>query len=135
MIVRRYGQRIQSVTPNFNASAMTEIGFVRGSALALPVEEFETKYRRVRGEALTAEARGEVQGEVEEAVLATLLEKLEAVEASAGEGAVVMFENEQGVDLPKTRGRQNTVMREGENRLTFEYTIDPPLRVGIWAPV
>ena len=33
MIVRRYGNRIQSVTPNFNARAMTEIGFVRSGDL------------------------------------------------------------------------------------------------------
>ncbi|MCI0433665.1 MAG: hypothetical protein L0271_08445 [Gemmatimonadetes bacterium] len=134
MIVRRYGQRIQSVTPNFNASAMTEIGFVRGNELSVPVEEFESTYRRVDERRLTAEAKGEVQGEVEEAVLIALREQLEALEAAAG-GSVLLVENEPGVDLPKTRGRQNTIVRDGENRFVFEYTIDPPLRIGVWAPV
>jgi len=135
MIVRRYGQRIQSVTPNFNASAMTEIGFVRSGDLSVSAEEFEARYRRTGGKALTAEAKGDVQGEVEDAVLAALLEQLEALEAETGDSAVLMFENEHGVDLPKTRGRQNTVVQGGENRLTFHYTVDPPLRIGVWTPV
>ena len=135
MIVRRYGNRIQSVTPNFNARAMTEIGFVRSGDLSLSAEEFEARYRRTDGKSLTAESKGEVQGEVEDAVLAALLEQLEALETATGGSAVLMFENEHGVDLPKTRGRQNTIAQDGENRLTFYYTVDPPLRIGVWTPV
>ena len=30
MITKRYGSKVQSVTPNFDARAMNEIGFQRG---------------------------------------------------------------------------------------------------------
>jgi len=133
-IVRRYGSKIQSVTPNFDSRAMTEIGFVRGSELSLSAEEFEQQYHRLSGRELRAKAEGDVQGDVEDAVLASLTEQLEALAAEAGDGALLLIENEQGVDHPKTRGRQTTIVVDGENRLVFEYTVDPPLRIGVFGP-
>jgi hypothetical protein len=135
MIVRRYGSRIQSVTPNFDSRAMTEIGFLRGNALTMTADELAERYRRTEQRELRASAQGGVQGEVEDAVLASLLEQLEQLEASAGEGALLLIENEPGVDHPKTHSRQMTTVSMGENRFVFEYTIDPPLRVAIYVPV
>ena len=131
-IVRRYGSKVLSVTPNFDSRAMTEIGFVRGSEVSLSVEEFEQKYQRLSGRELRAKAEGDVQGEVEDAVLASLSGQLEALAADAGSEALLLIENEQGVDHPKTRGRQTTIVVDGENRLVFEYMVDPPLRIGVF---
>lgn len=133
-IVRRYGNKVQSVTPNFDSRAMTEIGFVRGSEVAIPVDEFEQTYHRLFGRELAARAEGDVQGDVEDAVLASLTAQLEALTAEAGDGALLLIENEQAVDHPKTRGRQTTIVVDGENRLVFEYTVDPPLRIGVYGP-
>ena len=40
MIAKRYGTKIQSVTPNFDARAMNEIGFQRDNEWSLPADEF-----------------------------------------------------------------------------------------------
>lgn len=133
MILRRYGKKILSVRPNFDSRAMTEIGFVRDGEVELAVEEFEERYTRKDGREFTAQARGGVQGEVEDSVLASLQEQVTALEAELDTGAVLLIENEQGVDQPKTRGAQTTTVVESENRFVFEYTIDPPLRLGIFA--
>ncbi|MGH7500996.1 MAG: hypothetical protein ACREL7_04490 [Longimicrobiales bacterium] len=134
-IVRRYGNKVQSVTPNFDSRAMTEIGFVRGGEVSLSAEEFEKTFDRLFGRELRAKAEGEVQGDVEDAVLASLAEQLEALAAEAGDGSLLVIENQQGVDQPKTRGRQTTIVVDGENRLVFEYTVEPPLRIGVFGPV
>lgn len=132
MILRKYGNRVLSVTPNFDARAMTEIGFMRDGAVQLSADEFDAKYSRVDLRELTAESKGDVQGDVEEAVLASLQQQLEALDASLDARSVLVVENAAGVDQAKTRGRQTTIVVEGENRLVFEFSIDPPLRVGIY---
>jgi hypothetical protein len=131
MIVRRYGRKIQGVTPNFDAHAMTEVGFVRGE-WSMDAEEFAAKYVRTGGREITASEKGDVQNEVEKAVLRVLREQLATFESSLGPGEVLMIEDEPGVHYPKTRGRQMTVVVGGENRLSFEYTVDPPLHVGVY---
>jgi hypothetical protein len=131
VIVRRYGSNVLSVTPNFDARAMTEIGFTRDGRLSIPADEFERDYYRLGGHELTARTEGTVQGEVEEAALAALTEQLNRVAAELQDGQVLLIENEPGKDLPKTRGTQTNLVERGENRLRFEYTVDPPLRVGI----
>ena len=47
MIVRRYGSWYHSVTPSFNPSAMTEIGFRRDRQHSFPADEFSTGHRLV----------------------------------------------------------------------------------------
>jgi len=132
MIVRRFGSTVQSVEPDFDSRAMTEIGFRRTSALSLPAEEFLAQYERVDGRELTAEAEGDVKDEAEQAVLASLRAKLEALEAELGEGYVLLVENEVGKDYPKTRDRTKTLVVAGTNRLHFTWTIDPPLKLGVY---
>lgn len=134
MIVRRYGVTMQRVTPNFDANAMNEIGFLRDGGWSRAAKEFEADYERGAVHELTARAHGDVQGAVEEAVLRDLEEQLEGLAAKLAAGEVLLVENQPGQDQAKTRGAQTTLVVEGENRLRFEYVIDPPLRVSIWRP-
>lgn len=132
MILRRYGNNINSVTPNFDSRAMTEIGFTRSGELTLPANEFAESYERVDGRELSAESSGEVQGDVEDRVLHELQSQLEQLDRELGDGHVLLIENVTGQDQAKTRGAQSTRVVEGANRLNFQYSIDPPLRVGIY---
>jgi hypothetical protein len=135
MILRRYGSSVVSVTPNFDSRAMTEIGFVRDGEITLEADEFTLKFERAAGRELSAEATGDVQADVEESVLASLRTQIEQLLAGLEPGEALLIENEVGVDQPKTRGSQKTIVVEGENRLVFEYTVDPPLRLGIMRPL
>ena len=128
MILKRYGNRVQSVRPNFDAHAMTEVGFMRDNETVLSAEEFEAGYEKVGERELTASAEGHVQSEAEHAVLKSLETQLLALE---GEGVLVV-ENEQGQDMPKTRHTQRVLVEQGENRLHFAFEIAPSLRVGIY---
>ena len=130
MILRRYGRSMQSVEPNFDSKALTEIGFRRDNAFSLPTEEFEAGYAQVESHDLAARAEGSVHDEVEQALLADLRGQLEARARALGEGEVLVVLSEQGVDYPKTRSEQKNVIVEGENRLYFYLSVDPPLRVG-----
>ena len=51
-----------------------------------------------------------------------------ALESGLGPGEVLVVENEQESDHPKTH--THTVAVEGENRLHFRITVRPALRVG-----
>src|SRR5690606_13352497 len=94
MIARRYGTTVQSVAPNFDSRAMTEIGFQRTNELVMPADEFLERYERVDGRELTAAAEGDVKDEAEQVLLASLLEQLQALEAEVGDGHVLLVENQ-----------------------------------------
>jgi len=132
MILRRYGTKYVSVTPNFDSRAMTEIGFMRNSDMSLDADEFGERYERTGGHELAPATSGDVQGEVEDALLHALQEQLDAVVAGLEDGAIAVIENEQGVNHPKTRGTQTTGVEAGVNKMTFQYAVDPPLRVGVY---
>jgi hypothetical protein len=131
VIVRKYGTKVQSVEPNFEAHAMNEIGFRRDNEWSLPTEEFFEQYEKVETHEFTAESEGDVQNEAEMQLLQSLEQQLRAVESGASDG-VVFIESEQGIDYPKTRGSQSTHVVEGSNRLYFRYTVGPPLRVAVY---
>ena len=132
MLARKYGTTVQAVETNFDARAMNEVGFRRSGALSIPTSEFESDYERVRGIELTAVAEGDVQGEAEERMLASLEEQLNQALAELGEGELLLVESEAGKDYPKTRERTTTQVIKGQNRLYFEWTIDPPLKLGVY---
>ena len=132
MITKRYGSKVQSVTPNFDARAMNEIGFQRDNEWSLATDEFTETYEKVETHELTAAAEGEVQGEAEEKLLESLLEQLLAVEKTVGGDGVLMVESEQGTDYPKTRHTQTNQLVGHENRLYFRFTVEPPLRVAVY---
>jgi hypothetical protein len=130
MLLRRFGAAFHSVTPSFDSRALSEISFRRNGAHAIPVEEFEQSYRKVSEEAIGGEAEGSVQSTVEDALLRRLEADVADRLARLSEGEVLVVENEQGVDYPKARDKKRGTIVEGENRLHFEWRIDPALRLG-----
>ena len=133
MILRRYGDSVQSVALNFDSRALTEIGFRRDHRISHPAEVFFGTHERVHGHELAVTAEGYVQDEVEQLLLADLQVRVLGLELSEDE--VLLVESEQGVDYPKTRTVQKTVVHEGENRLHFSITVPPPLRMGAYRKV
>ena len=131
MILKRYGAKLHSVRPDFDSRALTEIGFRRDRRLSLAAEDFAEEYEAVETLELSANADGPVHDRAERELLRNLERELSRVEADAGEG-VVVIESAQGVDYPKTRDRKRNQIREGRNRLYFHWTVDPPLRVGVF---
>jgi len=132
MILRRYGSNFQEVEPNFDARALTEIGFRRTHGRAVPLDEFERDYQQVSTQELDGTAAGDVHDEVETRVLAGLRARLDEVHASLGTDEVLVIESEQGLGHPKTRSQQRSVVIDGENRLHFSVRIEPALRVGVY---
>src|SRR5690606_29404305 len=131
VIAKRYGSKVQSVRPNFDARAMNEIGFRRDNEWSEGTDEFFEGWEKVETHELTAAAEGEVQGEAEERLLQSLEQQLLAVEKAAGD-AVLLIENDQGVDYPKTRHTQTNQVVGHENRLYFRFTVEPPLRMAVY---
>src|SRR5690606_27457751 len=132
VIAKRYGSKIQSVTPNFDARAMNEIGFQRDNEWSMATDEFMETYEKVEGHELTAAAEGDVQGDAEEKLLVSLEEQLVAIARTAGDAGVLLIESEQGVDYPKTRHTQTNQLVGHENRLYFRFTVEPPLKVAVY---
>ena len=69
MILRRYGNTIQSVETNFDSKAFTEIGFRRDHAYSGSADDFLARHERISEHALEAESEGAVQDEVESVML------------------------------------------------------------------
>ncbi len=134
MLMRRYGSRLQSVELNFDSKALNEIAFRRDHEASLDWDEFESSHTKVQDHTLAAEAEGDVHDEVEQAVLADLEARIDEIMAGIQEGDLVVVENQQGSNYPKTRQATRTVVQEGENRLHFKVHVDPPLHLGIYRP-
>jgi hypothetical protein len=132
MILRRYGDSVQSVALDFDSKALTEIRFRRDHERSEPADRFVTDWRRVREHELGGTAEGFVQDEVEQVLLADIEARLRALEASLAADELLVVESEAGVDYPKTHTHQKTVTIDGENRFHFTSTLRPPLRVGIY---
>ena len=131
MIVRRYGKWYHSVQPNFNPTAMTEIGFQRDRVFSIAANELEDGYRELAAGELGADANAEVQRDAERTLLADLESKLRVWAARLESGQLLVVKNGRG-DWPKTRERREAVIVEGENRFHFHWWVDPLLRVGIY---
>ena len=131
MIFRRYGTSYQSVDTNFDSKALNEIAFRRNHEQSIPEEEMSDAFVVVSSHELVAEAAGSVQNETEQLMLDRLRAELDAVVETLEGGDVLVVENEQGGDWPKTRQTTSNVIVEGENRLHFDYTVAPPLRVTV----
>jgi hypothetical protein len=127
MIIRRYGTRIHSVTHDFDPAAMTEVGFRRDGQREWNAEEFESEYVLLREAEITSEATHSVQEKAERAMLKLLEERLKEVRATLDDGHLLSVESKSGIDYPRTRYDRST---RGEQ--DFTYTLDRPLRLGIW---
>lgn len=120
---------MQSVELNFDSKALNEIGFRRDHAFSVPVEEFEGAYERLDGKEFAPKDEGWVQDETEQVLLDHLEREVMAMLASLGEDEVLVVENTQGVDYPKTKHSTRVVVEGHENRLFFSAWVEPPLKV------
>jgi hypothetical protein len=134
MILRRYGSLYQSVNLNFDSKALNEIGFRRNHERSIAVEEFDRSYVLDGTHEFQEEAEGDVQDQTEQELLSRLQEQIEALLAGLADGEVLVAENEQGHDYPKTRQQIDNVIVAGENRRHFTYTIAPLLRMAVHRP-
>ena len=132
MLLRRYGTKIQSVEPNFDANALTEVGYTRTSDFSSSTEDFEATYERVEGHEITGVTEGDVKSEVEAELLGQLLERVEALRAGLAEDQVLLVENQPGTDQARMQDKTTGVIVSGENRFRFEYTCDPPIKLGVY---
>ena len=97
--------------------------------MSIPVDDFESGYELIETFELTSQAEGVVQSDTERLLLDRLLEKAQlAVEGLPADGLVIV-EHEGGRDQPKPRQKISNVVIQGENKLRFNYHIDPPLRI------
>lgn len=128
MIIRRYGNRFHSVSVDFDPAAMTEVGFRRDGEQEWDAEEFMAQHELIREEEITAEFSDAVQEKAEREMLEVLKGKLNAIHDSLEEGQFLSVESRSGVDYPRTRYDRPTI---GDK--AFTYTLDKPLRLGIWS--
>ena len=132
---RLYGDTYQSVTFEFEGKALTEVSFRRNHERSLTPEQLEAEYELIETVHLTSEAEGDVQAETEQLLLDRLLEKGRAAAERLPEDGIAIVENERGgQDQPRPRQKIKTVVEGGENRLHFQYLIDPPLRISLYRP-
>lgn len=131
MIFRRYGTSYQSVDANFDSLALNEIAFRRNHEESIPTEEMDDAFETLATHELVAEAEGDVQDQTERQLLERLESQLLDVRSSLGDREVLVVENDQGHDWPKTKQQTSNVIVEGENRLHFRYTVAPPLRITV----
>ena len=128
MIIRRYGKRIHSVSLDFDPASMTEVGFRRNGGQEWGSEDFDGEYEMVRQAEIIADATDSVQAKAERRMLVALEERFNEVYASLEDGQFLSIESKSGVDYPRTRYDRST---KGEQ--DFTYTLDQPLRLGVWA--
>lgn len=128
MILRKYGNTVQSVELNFDAKALSEIGFRRDRATSFGAEAFEADWERLEERAFAPRAEGIVQHEVEQALLDEMEAEITGWIGELGDGEALFVESE-GTDSPKTRHESKTIVEAGENRLHFSAWVEPPLRI------
>lgn len=129
----RYGNNFQSVSFEFEAKALNEVGFRRDRESTFPVDDLVEGYDLIETVEMTAEAEGDVQSETEQLLLDRLKEQAQAAVDSLPEGGIAVVANERGGrDQPKPRQTIGNVVVEGENRLHFTYHVDPPLRLELY---
>jgi hypothetical protein len=129
----RYGNNFQSVSFEFEAKALNEVGFRRDRESTFPVDDLAEGYDLLETVGMTAEAEGDVQSETEQLLLDRLKEQAQAAVDSLPEGGIAVVANERGGrDQPKPRQTIGNVVVEGENRLHFTYHVDPPLRLELY---
>src|SRR5690554_6172404 len=115
MIFKRYGESYQSVDTNFDSKALNEVAFRRNRQASFPTGELDTRYEPGAVHEIVAEAEGDVQDETEQEMLDQLLERLQLLVEGLDEGVILIVENEQGHDYPKTRQEISNVVVQGEN--------------------
>jgi len=106
---------------------MTEVGFRRDGHEEWSAEEFLATYEMVGEEEIIAQATDPVQERAERSMLEALEDRFNAIHEGLEEGQYLSIESKAGVDHPRTRYDRVT---KGDRE--FTYTLDRPLRLGIW---
>jgi hypothetical protein len=132
MILKQYGTSYHSVETNFDSRALTEVGFRRDRVLSVTVDDFKARYQKVTEKTFAPEAEGDVHDQAEQDLLTALEAGVADAVAALGESEVLVLENQEGEDYPKTRDTKKKVVVDGENRLYFYWRVDPPLRLGVY---
>lgn len=125
-MVRRYGNRVEVVEPDFKAEAMTEVGFRRTGENRWDLAQFLDEYAMVRGVEINAEFTDAVQDTAERGMLRALMDKLQGIQDALRPDEILSVESELGKDYPRTRYERTTT---GDQE--FTYSLDRPLRLGI----
>jgi hypothetical protein len=112
---------------DFDPAAMTEVGFRRDGVREWDAEDFVGQFHMVREEEIIAEYSDVVQEKAERLMLDLLAEKFNEIHDSLAEDQYLSIESKTGVDYPRTRYDRPTT---GDK--AFTYTLDRPLRLGIW---
>jgi hypothetical protein len=133
MIFKRYGASYHSVDPNFESTALNEISFRRDNERTISAEELAADYQRHMTHELVAEADGLVQDHTEQLLLDRLESKLFEMEESLDPDCVLVVDNENGPDWPKTRQNIRNIVIAGENHRYFEYSVRPALRITVYS--
>jgi hypothetical protein len=133
VIFKKYGTSYHSVDTNFESKALNEIGFRKDKERVVAVEEFQSTHEHLTTHELTAEADGPVQDHTEQLLLDRLESRLLELEASLDPHCVLVIDNGDGPDWPKTKQHLRNTIVDGENRLHFEYTVAPALRMAVYA--
>ena len=127
MIIRRFGNKVQSVTPDFDPAALTEVGFRRNGEQQWDTEDFEEMYELVQEAEIVAEMSHAVQEQAERGMLEVLEARLNEMYEGIEDGHLLSVQNQQGADYPRTRYERSTM-----GDLEFTYSLDKPLRLGVW---
>jgi len=131
MIFRRYGNAYHSVELNFDSKALNEIGFRRDRVDSIAADDLAS-FTKVGTHELVAEAEGAVQDETERVLLDRLAEQVLALDRGLAAGELLVIDNDQGNDWPKTKQKTTNVIVQGENKLYFHYSMAPALRATVW---
>jgi len=131
MILRVYGETVQSVAIHFDSKAFNEVGFRRDREHSFPRDEFEREWTKVEEYEIADHGQGRVQDETQQAMLDRMQAHLEQILDGLGQDEAVRVENGE-TDWPKTRDKQTKVVEDGENVLHFDAWVEPALRVAVW---
>ena len=116
MVFRKYGTSFQSVELNFDSRALNEVGFRRNHQRSIGADAFCSEYELIETREIVAEAQGDVQDQTEQQLLDKLERAVDALSSDLEKGEVLVIENEQGRDYPKTKQQTSNVILDGENR-------------------
>ncbi len=132
MLYRKYGNSLHTVVPHFDHRALSEISYRRDRVASLPLTELEEAYEKVREAKIEGKTEGPVQSEAEAALTKQLESQVQSLLDGLQDDELLVVENVQGVDYPKLRDRKEGIIVEGENRLYFHWSVDPPIRLGLY---
>jgi len=131
MILRVYGETVQSVAMHFDSKAFNEVGFRRDRQHSIPLAEFERGWEKVAEHQISAEEEGVVQDHTQQRMLDTMERAMRDLLEGLGDNEALRVESDE-TDWPKARDTQRKVLDDGENRMHFQAWVDPPLRVAVW---